>query len=110
LHVLVTDQLEGTALALSALGAGTVALEDHDAIGDGGSEEGSAVGETSKAAGRVERDVAQTVAHSAEQKGHVASEPGELKSLDEGDEALLGRLARRRRGHCRGVERLFVGG
>jgi hypothetical protein len=30
----------------------------------------------------------------------MSSEPGELESLGEGDNALLGRLARRRRSHC----------
>ena len=100
MHVLVTDQLERAALALAALGAGTVALEDNDAVGDGGGNESGAVREASPAAGRVEGDVAQAVADGAEKEGHMSGKPGELESLSEGDKALLGRLARRRRGHC----------
>ena len=103
MHILVTDQLKRAALALTALRTSAVALEDDNTVGDGGGNERGAVREASPAAGGVEGDVAQTVARGAEQKGHVAGEPGELKGLDEGDESLLGRLARRRRGHCRGV-------
>ena len=103
--ILVADQLEGAALALTALGASAVALEDNDTIGDGSGDEGGAVGEASPAAGSVEGDVAQTVAESAHKKSHMSSEPGELEGLGECDKALLGRLARRRRSHyfCGGL-------
>ena len=100
MHVLVTDQLERAALALTALRTSAVALEDDDAVGDGSGNEGGAVREASPAAGRVEGDVAQAVAEGGEEEGHMSSEPGELESLNESDKALLGRLARRRRGHC----------
>lgn len=103
LHILVGDELERAALALTALGASTVAFEDHDAVSDGSGKESGAVGETGPAAGGVEGDVAQAVAQGAEQQGHVAGEPRELESLRERDKALLRGLARRRRSHCSGL-------
>jgi hypothetical protein len=100
LHILVANQLERAALALTALRTSAVTLEDDDTVGDGSSNESGAVREASPAAGRVEGDVAQAIAESGEQEGHMSSKPGELESLDESDKALLGRLARRRRSHC----------
>ena len=100
MHILVTDQLKRAALALTALRTSAVALEDDNTVGNGGGNESGAVREASPAAGRVEGDVAQTVANGAEKEGHMSSKPGELESLSESDKALLGRLARRRRGHC----------
>lgn len=104
MHILVADQLEWAALALTALGASAVALEDDNTVGDGSGEEGGAVREASPAAGRVEGDVAEAIAESAQEESHMSSEPGELERLCECDKALLGRLARRRRGHfCSGI-------
>jgi hypothetical protein len=100
LHILVANQLERAALALTALRTCAVALEDNDAVGDGSGNESGAVREASPAAGRVEGDVAQGVAEGGEQESHMSSKPSELEGLDESDEALLGRLARRGRGHC----------
>lgn len=100
MHILIANQLKRAALTLTALRTSAVALEDNDTVGDGGGNEGGAVREASPAAGGVEGNVAQAVAQSAEEEGHMSSEPGKLEGLDERDKALLGRLARRRRGHC----------
>ena len=80
LHILITSNGHCTALSLSTFGAGAVALEDHDAVGGGRCDEGSAVAVAGPCRRRVEGDVAQGVAEGAEQEGDVAAEPGELQS------------------------------
>lgn len=84
MNVLVTQQGQRTALSLPALLAGTVALENDDAISGSCRHEGSTVGEASPGAIGVKGKVAQGESQGAEQEGDVARKPGKLQSAATG--------------------------
>jgi len=101
LDVLITNDLEGTALSLAGTSTSAEALKDDDTVGGSGGNESGAVREDGPLGVCVEGQVRKSVADRRQQEGDMASEPCELQCLHELEQALLEREGcGRRRSHC----------
>ena len=77
MHILVRQQEEDGRANLGArFHAGTICLEDNDAVGGHGGDEGETIGDRCPSGIVVERNVREAISEDGEEEGEVTAKPG----------------------------------